>query len=464
MQFFLLLLALQGTAAPTTEAQKLSNAERRLESLVRTKESTASAEIEVARLGSAWLMDEATRAGSLDLEARTSRFAELLRLARRRGLKDTEERLEGMAKPVFESWLARSNALFSPREALRAVAYRRALMGLLPPASGLADLGQSIETRATEWLVRQRSLASGNGAKYAYDVAEALVRKTHTSLPATLDSLTHAAGEVQVHTECEKATPGFARGAGIPAIQSAQIASCSESIIESIEPRSVPWTETISEMVEKQEEYITEELETYTVLEKGWDTVFQEGYKDNSDGIDDNQRRGKIIGINPGMPVEVEKHRWAKVKRTRPIQVLEKREVARVEQFTVQVRTYTAAVRVQIMIEGDGQRIEREEVVRATAKEEEFSSNHGGRSTFTGAARTAAMEALNREVLAYYRRIHREWLIQRGTALLVIAKSLDQHVTTALLMSATPPAVELVLRDTLGMTAEESSHFVSGHL
>ena len=459
LSFVLTVLAIQSSPAPTEPAQKLANAVRNLESVQRTKEPTEAAEAEVARLGNAWLLDEANRAQGLSQEERTARFAELLRLARARGLKDTEVRLGELAKPVFEAWLQKAETLFTPTQALRAVAYRRALRDALPVESGQRALGGSIETRALEWLAKQRAKAAGDGDRFAVDSAVALVKRERMTLSPPLERLTHAAGPVPIASQCAKATPVLVASAGVAAVQSAQVAACSETTNDATETRSVPWTETISEMVEKQEKYISQEREKYTDFEQQETCVVSKTNHIAPNGSVAYQTEDKRCFKSP-MPVE--KERVVNVERTRPIQVMEKRDVSRQESFTVRVRTYAAAVRVHVRIEGDGQTVEQDELVRGTAKEEEFSSAHGGQSHITGAAKEKAMNSLKSEVAAYYQRVHGAWVKKRGEAMLATASSLDQKVTAAVLMGTVAPAVEQALRDALGMTTQEAAHLVTG--
>jgi hypothetical protein len=453
----LLWVLLQGLSAPSTPpsptAQSLANTELKRDSAVRTHDPVEALEARVAELGDRWLREEAEQAQRLPLEARAARFLAILVSAHARHLPATERDLEALAQPTLEAWLKHTGEAFPPRQSLRAVAQRRAMVDALPPGSPLRSLGEDLEARAADWLAGLRSSMPGEGEAFARAHADGLRKGQHPPLPESLARTRNAEGVPTATGACLQAIPSFSPERGVPATQRLVLSSCEEGRTDTVESRVAHWQHPKTILVDKDETYVTEEMERFTSFQS------QEFCTD----FETRDEHGTLMSSNRRCytaPVAVEAQRLVKVEHVRTIQVPQTITVEEDEPYRVQVRTYRAAVTVQSTIDGDGQHQAREERLEVTRREEEYASEHGGSSKFTGSAQAEATAALPQAVARFHAQVRSLWLEARGEAALAQASDLDSLVRAAVLLGRVPPPLTRRLDQALGLTAPEAAQLL----
>jgi len=455
----LVFLSLALNAAPSPTAQRLADTQRRLESAQTTKEATSNLEAERARLGEAWLREEAEATRAMNLEQRVSRYTALIVEARARKLASVESFLDGQAQPSFEQWLQECDRLLARQQVVRALAWRMALLSKLPADSPLQSLRADVATRGFALL------RGGKGAfeSYALRAIEALVRSQPIAIPDELSRIRALKTPPAVTSQCSQLRPQFpVHAGGQEAAAQVRLGSCSATVDDRVETRQVSYTET--ELVAKEETYNVQEARTVTenlVKEVCTESekVGPAGCRDTSVGRICEMERTKTCAPQSTLVTRTE---IVDVPHTRMVNVPV--EVQKVEAYAVTIRTFVAGVDVESSIEGDGQRVQRSEHVSQTVQEEDYTSAHAGQAHFSGAGSTAALRKLQTAVEASFESTRSQWNTARGTALLGPGADLDQLVRAAVLTVRISPRLAEALSRALGVTPAEAAILVEPHV
>ena len=452
----LLCLVATGTFAAST-AQTLANTERELASRRTTKDPLGSLEEEVSVLGATWLREELSASRSLGPGPRAVRQASIVAEASRRGLGPVQAEAEALLEPTLAAWFVEAHALLKRREPLRAVALRRATLGLLPPRSRLVDFDRAIETEAQAQVVAGLDAAKGPGARFAWATAGGLLLGlTGKAEPALSDRLVPR-GTVTVDVSaCPLADPGsLANERGVSATRSLTVQACPTRTTSSTEQRSASYV--VKELVERPVvEKVMEEQEVETIVSEQVCIKVDKCTQNTSTSYDGHSITRESCSAEDRCymaPVVKKVKKMVEVERTRMVQQLE--DVTKYEPYQVRIVTTSTSATAKVSIEGDGAQVALSETLETRFVDEEYRSTHGGSHSLGPDPDSSARAGLAALVQAIHGRAVMQWRVRRAAALRSGALSLDDAVT-ATLLSQTLEAAVLPRLAEAGLSAAEA--------
>lgn len=420
------LVFAQETAVST--AQALADADRMVDSAVRTQDDTRVLTTRRNDIARAWFAERIAEAETKVGNERLAALLQLLKEAHRRRLDDVIHTIEEKSVRDLERIRGEVEADVISGGEFSALGRIFGVLEDIPrgtaPWKVFAPVMDALRSR---WAQR-RDASKGPAEAHAWSVMlQFLDDGASLTLPEALTKA-RKANAPKFTSQCADVKPTFTGGPSLDVTPELSLGPCKQTSTDTRETRSGHWEETL----------FREEMQTVTVKTMVPTTVNTgKNCTTTTDFSTGRNSKGEYVATSTAKETCGQSTATQMVEESREEQRLVKvpYKQDRLETYEAQIRRWRVTAEADLTIDGDGLSLTRHRTLFTEIEDTQFKSQHVGSNTFDDAATTKkARSSFSSQLEEFALGLEREWTMERGKALAARATTLDERMRAAVLL------------------------------